>query len=175
MSRPEEPIHVSRYAHASDAELHAAFEEVRGRVADLAPDSTRAVIADIELEAMRRGLPLPSVAEPMPAELALQRCLEAVRLGNDSKMVEWMPHLDTRSLWRVWLASGMQEDKAIRIRVLKPLLTYAICAVVYGGTVAGRSVWMSGATQNAAGEEAYLDQCICTLLSLAPRPDTPPS
>jgi hypothetical protein len=166
MSRPDEPIHVSRYVHASDAELHAAFEEVRGRVADLAPDSTRAVIADIELEAIRRGLPLPSVAEPMPAELAFHRCLASVQLGYDSRINEWLSHVDLGNLWRIWFASR-PHDEATRILIMRPLKYHVENRVWGAETAAFRRAGRVAAPLNREEEVTYLDQCTGALFDFA--------
>lgn len=166
MSRPDDTIHVSQFAHASDAALHVAFDELRSRASDLAPDSTRAEIADLELEAIRRGLTLPSVAEAMPAELALRRCMAAVRLGYDSRITEWLQHVELAGLWRIWNASR-PHDEAIRVLIMRPLLFHVESRVFSAEQAALRSARLAASPLSPAEELPYLDQCTCAFINLA--------
>jgi hypothetical protein len=124
-----------RFANLTDGQITTLLEEYRTRD-DVAEGEFDTIIVDLELEAVRRNVPVPAVFERMPPGLALERCRYWIREGHVDGAVRCMWDLSLLGAWRLFVEIKAIEVTEARLFLLQALLLF-IDTVRYGKEAAG--------------------------------------
>jgi hypothetical protein len=140
----------------------------RAAAGETDPQHVESAIAELEAEAARRGLELPSVEEMIPAGLAFCRFEAAFARNDVPAMANAISYCDAAGMWRAYRRIRVHDDAPTRMYLLQQVFL-CVAWTLYGEQWA-RERWsrFTAATQLDDTEyEAYLVQCIDSLFTVS--------
>lgn len=131
---------MKRFERVSDEGVVGLLADVRRRVGTSRAARARryaAALLELELEAVRRDLPVPGVHEPMAPPVARQKLAPALRAGDDDAFAQIAACLDIDGLWRAYRLALDLPCRAARLRALEQV-AWQMDVRLYGVDAAGR-------------------------------------
>jgi hypothetical protein len=153
-----------------DQQVVDLLEGLRARAAEQhgEPGDIAAGIAELEAEAARRNLSLPSVREPVPAAVALQRFRDAMHRGDIEAAGAAILHMDAAGLWYASFRVRGLADVQVRIYLLGRVIFCIEWGVLGEARARSRRARLTAPSHLSDAEfAAYLVQCLDALLTVS--------
>jgi hypothetical protein len=170
MSSHAEYLPAQPVSTLEDQQVVDILADLRARAADEddGPGDMASCIAELEAEAARRNLSLPSIPEPVPAAVALQRFRDAMDRGDVETAGAAIFHMDAAGLWYASYRVRGYASVQARIYLLGRVI-FCIEWGVFGEERArNRRARLTAASHLTDAElAAYLVQCVDALLTVS--------
>jgi hypothetical protein len=153
------PFAGSQLRNLSDAQVIGLLGDYRTRAPEHA-GAFDAAIVELELEAVRRRIPIDGAPEITPPALALQRCRHWIERGRYDAAAHCFWHLAPLGAWQISQEVQSILEQETRLYLMRYML-FVLDTFRLGGAVALMRIDLTEHSDMSADlREAYLRSCI---------------